>query len=56
MKLKEFYDEVARNADTDSQKISAAEVSRVLRVAGDVLRDMKAWEFVDLMDDWLERD
>ena len=56
MKLKEFYDEVARNADTDTQQINAADVSRVLRVAGDVPREMKGWELVDLLDDWFERD
>ena len=56
MKLKEFYDEVARKADTDTLKISAAEVSRVLRVAGDILREMKGWELADLLDDWFEKD
>ena len=56
MKLKEFYNEVAKKADTETQKINAADVSRVLRVAGDILAEMKGRELVDLLDDWFERD
>ncbi|NRA65689.1 MAG: hypothetical protein HRU19_14465 [Pseudobacteriovorax sp.] len=56
IKLREFYAAVAAKADTDSLKISAAEVSRVLRVAGDYLRELNAAQLVDLLDDWFEKD
>ena len=54
--LKDFYDEIARRADTDTQKINAADVSRVLRVAGDFLKTLSAAQLVDLLDDWFEKD
>lgn len=54
--VKEFYDEVARHADTETQKINAADVSRVLRVAGDLLKTLTAAQLVDLLDDWFEND
>lgn len=37
MTLKEFYNAVAAEADTDSTKIGAAEVSRVLSVAFSIM-------------------
>jgi len=39
MKTKEFYDEVARRADTTGTKINAAVVSRVLKTATEVLAE-----------------
>ena len=54
--VKEFYNAIAARADTDSQQISAAEVSRVLRVTGDYLRELSAAQLVDLLDDWFEND
>ena len=54
--VKEFYDEVSRRADTDTQKINVADVSRVLRVAGDYLKTLSAAQLVDLLDDWFEND
>ena len=56
IKLKDFYAAVAAKADTDKQKITASEVSRVLRVAGDYLRELNAAQLVDLLDDWFEKD
>ncbi|NRA69061.1 MAG: hypothetical protein HRU19_31610 [Pseudobacteriovorax sp.] len=56
IKLRDFYAAVAAKADTDTQKINAADVSRVLRVAGDYLRELNAAQLVDLLDDWFEKD
>lgn len=41
MKFKAFTDAVSRHADTRKQGIDVADVSRVLRVAFDVLSKMK---------------
>jgi hypothetical protein len=38
MTLTDFYNEVARQADTDSQKIGASETKRVLAVAFSILQ------------------
>ena len=40
MTLNEFYNEVARHADTDTLKINAADTRRVLHVAFGVLAKM----------------
>jgi hypothetical protein len=42
MKLSEFYDEVARRADTDRTKITAADTRRVLSEAFKVLVKLDA--------------
>ncbi len=42
MTVSEFFNEVARRADTDSTKINVAETRRVLAVAFDVLNELGA--------------
>lgn len=42
MTISDFYDEVARRADTDKTKIGAAETKRVLSEAFKVLAGMTA--------------
>lgn len=55
MELNEFYTEVAKIADTETQKIDASEVSRVLRCAGDELAKLSYPEFNELVEKWLEK-
>lgn len=47
--LSEFYDEVARRADTDKTKINAAETKRVLSEAFIVLSGLDAASFADIV-------
>ena len=47
MKLNDFYNEVARLADTDKTKINVSETKRVLSVAFDLLHKMDAAEMTD---------
>jgi len=47
MKLTEFYNEVARRADTAKTAINAAETKRVLATAFDVLAEQDATELAD---------
>lgn len=49
MTLNEFYDEVARKADTDKTKISAAETKRVLSEAFKVLAPLDATTVTELI-------
>lgn len=49
MTLNEFYDEVARKADTDKTKISAAETKRVLSEAFKVLVALDAATVAELI-------
>jgi hypothetical protein len=49
MSLSEFYDAVARRADTDTTKISAAETRRVLSEAFRVLAGMDAATVADVI-------
>jgi hypothetical protein len=49
MTLNEFYDEVARKADTDKTKISAAETKRVLSEAFKVLAPLDSATVVELI-------
>ena len=55
MKKSDFFTKVARKADTKTQAISASEVSRVLRVAGDVLGSMSAAELLDTLQKWVKK-
>jgi hypothetical protein len=45
MKVNDFYNEVARKADTTGTKINAAATRRVLKVAFQMLGKMSATEF-----------
>jgi hypothetical protein len=54
MTLTEFYDAVARVADTASTKISAAETRRVLSEGFKVLATLDAASFADVMAKGLE--
>lgn len=47
MKISEFYDAVAAKADTENQKINAADVRRVLACAFDELNDQSPSEMAD---------
>lgn len=47
MKLADFYNEVARRADTDKTKIGVADTKRVLSEAFLLLASMDANEFAD---------
>jgi hypothetical protein len=49
MNLNDFYNEVARQADTETQKISAAETRRVLSVAFQVLLKLETGTTFDLI-------
>jgi hypothetical protein len=49
MTLNEFYDEVARKADTDKTKISAAETKRVLSEAFKILAPLDAATVTELI-------
>lgn len=49
MNLTEFYNEVARLADTEKTHISAAETKRVLAVAFSVLQTQDAATVLDLV-------
>jgi hypothetical protein len=49
MTLNEFYDEVARKADTDKTKISAAETKRVLSEAFKILAPLDATTVTELI-------
>ncbi|MFO0810833.1 MAG: hypothetical protein U0746_19560 [Gemmataceae bacterium] len=49
MNLSQFYDEVARHADTDKTKIGAAETKRVLSEAFKILAAMDAVTFADVI-------
>jgi len=49
MTLSDFYNEVARLADTDTQKISVSETKRVLAVAFQVLAAMSAADSTDVL-------
>jgi len=49
MTLSEFYDEVARNADTAKTQISASETKRVLAVAFTVLQAHDPATVMDLV-------
>jgi hypothetical protein len=47
MKVNDFYNEVARHADTPTLKINAADTKRVLHVAFKILAKMKAADCAD---------
>jgi hypothetical protein len=49
MNLTEFYNEVARQADTDTQKIGASETKRVLAVAFSILATHDAATVMELI-------
>ena len=49
MKVTDFYNEVARRADTSSTKINVAETKRVLAVGFEVLNELSAAEFSDVV-------
>ncbi len=49
MTVSEFYDEVARRADTEKTKIGAAETRRVLSEAFQVLAALDAATFAEVM-------
>lgn len=49
MNLTEFYNEVARRADTDKTQINVAEVKRVLAVAFQVLNEQPPATVVDVV-------
>lgn len=49
MTLSEFYDEVARRADTDKTKIGVADTKRVLSEAFKVLAAMDAAGFAEVV-------
>ena len=49
MNLSQFYDEVARRADTAKTKIGAAETKRVLSEAFKVLAALDAVNFADVI-------
>lgn len=47
MKLTDFYNEIARLADTDKTQINVADTKRVMACAFDVLAKMDANEALD---------
>lgn len=49
MTLTDFYNEVAKQADTDTLKIGAADTKRVLAVAFSVLHKMPTADVLDLI-------
>jgi hypothetical protein len=49
MNLSQFYDEVARRADTDKTKINAAETKRVLSEAFKVLAHMDSATMLEIL-------
>ena len=49
MTLTEFYDEVARKADTPGTKIGAAETKRVLAVAFELMQGYDAATVLELI-------
>jgi len=49
MNLSEFYNEIARRADTAGTEINVAEVKRVLAVMFDVLEDLKPAEAFEVI-------
>jgi len=49
MKVTDFYNAVARKADTDTTKINAAEVRRVLATAFEELSSLPAAEAMDVV-------
>jgi hypothetical protein len=49
MNLSEFYDEVARHADTEKTKINVADVKRVLSEAFKVLQGLDAVTVTELV-------
>ncbi|NRA68536.1 MAG: hypothetical protein HRU19_28885 [Pseudobacteriovorax sp.] len=55
MKKSEYFAKVARKADTANQKLNAADVSRMLRVEGDLLGKMNSVEYTDTMAKWLPK-
>lgn len=55
MNLTEFYNEVARRADTDKTKIGAAETKRVLSEAFGVLSGLDTATVLDLVGKGLAR-
>ena len=54
MTLTDFYNEVARNADTESQKIGASETKRVLAVAFSLLAEYDSATVLQLIAKGLE--
>lgn len=55
MNKTEFFNKVARKADTQGQKIDVTIVSRVLRTAGDVLAGMSSQELMDTLQKWVKK-
>lgn len=49
MNISEFYNEVARNADTDKTQITVAETKRVLSEAFKILAAMDATDATQLL-------
>lgn len=49
MTISDFYNEVARKADTDKTKIGAAETKRVLSEAFKILAAMSAADALDVI-------
>jgi len=49
MTLSDFYNEVARNADTDKTKIGAAETKRVLSEAFKILATLSAADATEVI-------
>lgn len=49
MTLTDFYNEVAKKADTDTLQIGAADTKRVLAVAFSVLHGLPTVEVLDLV-------
>ena len=54
MKLTDFYNQVARRADTAKTAINVAETKRVLSVAFTVLSEMDIVEATDVIAKWIE--
>ncbi len=52
---KKFFAMVAARADTEKQQISASEVSRVLKVAGEVLSELSPVDMIQLVGKWIYR-
>lgn len=50
---RDFYDPVKRKADTETQKVPADVVSRVLRCASDYLHSLPACKALELLSAWL---
>ncbi len=55
MTLTDFYNEVARHADTPTQKIGASETKRVLAVAFSILHKMEVAEAMLVLTKGLEQ-